>query len=420
MRFIPFMFLFACVDIVRPSEDGPQEAVLLGVPTYENAIGRGVEEVQLQMIASLLPTVGVDLVVNDPAELTHYSDRLVSDYGVSPALLVGLQAVEVEHTDIWFRDMGGVFVEASLAGHGSSQAIVDYQFDGWGYGPFSDEFSNELYAIDDEVAVGLADAYGIPIIPSEMTTEGGAFESNGLGTVMYSLQALTQRNPGWTQTQIEAEFERTLGATHVIGLPVFHPLDGHAVLDGPNYADDGTPLHMPVTVRHLDVVARFVDSDTILVGQFPQADVTNQVEQEIHDALQAAWDFFAVQVDQDGQPFELIAFPDPGLIVDVYSAGDPLWDYMATLSPPIADFDPAGGAIGLPAEYVNYVLAPGVIIVGSNGGPGRAPILDIKDQEAVDILSSLYPGRTVVQVDATNVGIGGGGMHCITQERPAF
>jgi len=404
--------------VVRPAEDGPLDMILLGTPTYENAVGRPSEPVQYEMISALLPSTAVGLVTNEAGERDAYAAVLEEDYGVDPILLDGLLDIPVPHTDLWFRDMGGVFVDVT-ADQGRTKAVVDFGFNGWGYGPFSDAISLGYYEIDDDVAAGLADHFGYPVIESAMVTEGGAFDSNGAGTTMYSLQALQQRNPAMSQEQIEAEFLRVLGATHLLALPVFHPLDRHAVLDGPlHLIEDGvtTTLFNPITVRHIDVVARFAGPGTILVAQLPQEDVRNNVEQEIHDTLQQAWYFFANQVDQDGQPFELVAFPDPGLILDHYSVGDVLWEYMVSLDPPIPEIDPAGGSIALPAEYINYVVSPTVILVATNAGPARNPRLVGADAEAAQILSDLYPGREVVQVDTTVLGIGGGGMHCITQE----
>jgi agmatine deiminase len=41
------------------------------------------------------------------------------------------------------------------------------------------------------------------------------------------------------------------------------------------------------------------------------------------------------------------------------------------------------------------------------------------DGEALALLESLYPGRRAVPVSGTTLAIGGGGVHCITQQVPA-
>lgn len=42
------------------------------------------------------------------------------------------------------------------------------------------------------------------------------------------------------------------------------------------------------------------------------------------------------------------------------------------------------------------------------------------DEHAVQLLASLYPGRTVVQVNIDGIAAGGGGIHCVTMQQPDF
>ena len=41
------------------------------------------------------------------------------------------------------------------------------------------------------------------------------------------------------------------------------------------------------------------------------------------------------------------------------------------------------------------------------------------DAEALRLLASLYPGREAVGVPGDALALGGGGVHCITQQVPA-
>ena len=399
--------------IVRPAENGPQDMVLMGTPTYENVTGRPTDPVQLSMLAAMLPHVQVGLVVNDLSEAENYSARLAAEFDVSAQALANLVPLEIEHTDIWFRDMGGVFVHVKR-GSKKKLAVIDFEFDGWGYGAFSEPDQVELYEIDNQVAHKLGELLDMPVIRSPLIAEGGAFQSNGEGVIAYSLLALTQRNPGWTQKEIEAELKRVTGAKKLLALPTFHPFDGHAVLDAPLELD-GTFFHLPVTVRHADEFMQFVDANTILVAQLDDEDVTNALEQEVKDRLDEIWDFLAASTDANGEPFELIPFPDPGMITETVSAGDVVWDYLGTLRG-IKNYDPAGGQLILPAAYMNFVLTNNVVIVPRFFQPGRSERLIESDAEAVRILSEVFAPREVVQVDAENITVGGGGMHCITQE----
>jgi agmatine deiminase len=63
-------------------------------------------------------------------------------------------------------------------------------------------------------------------------------------------------------------------------------------------------------------------------------------------------------------------------------------------------------------NYVNLLVVNGGVIA-CGFGEERA------DQAAREILSGVYPGRTVVSVEARPLFARGGGIHCITQQQPS-
>ena len=65
----------------------------------------------------------------------------------------------------------------------------------------------------------------------------------------------------------------------------------------------------------------------------------------------------------------------------------------------------------LAASYVNFYVCNGAVLVPQFG--------DENDGVAVRILSGLFPGREVVPVYARQLIIGGGNIHCLTQQIPA-
>jgi agmatine deiminase len=44
---------------------------------------------------------------------------------------------------------------------------------------------------------------------------------------------------------------------------------------------------------------------------------------------------------------------------------------------------------------------------------------DPADQTAYRTLVAAFPDRQVVQIEAVDIVVGGGGIHCITQQEPA-
>jgi len=61
--------------------------------------------------------------------------------------------------------------------------------------------------------------------------------------------------------------------------------------------------------------------------------------------------------------------------------------------------------------YGNFYVCNGGLIVPTQG--------DETDEAALSLLESLYPGREAVPVPGRTLAIGGGGVHCITQQVPA-
>ena len=65
----------------------------------------------------------------------------------------------------------------------------------------------------------------------------------------------------------------------------------------------------------------------------------------------------------------------------------------------------------LAASYVNFYI--------TNGGVLIPQFEDEMDAEAVNIIGGLFPGRKVYPVYARDIIVGGGNIHCITQQIPA-
>jgi agmatine deiminase len=69
-----------------------------------------------------------------------------------------------------------------------------------------------------------------------------------------------------------------------------------------------------------------------------------------------------------------------------------------------------GDGQAVPVPYTNFYLANGAAIVPVTGADS--------DEEALARLGDAYPGREVVGVPGRTLALGGGGVHCITQQVP--
>lgn len=196
--------------------------------------------------------------------------------------------------------------------------------------------------------------------PSWLVAEGGGVTVDGEGTIITTESCFLNknRNPGHSRREIEAELCRTLGARKVIWLP--------------------GDIEETETDGHVDGIAAFIEPGRVLLEVNPDpTDPHYAVGIDNRKAL-------AGQTDARGRKLE-IEFIDEG----VYHDG--IWN---------------GGC----SSYINAYLANGAVIV-----PGYA--YD-RDPQAVETYRRIYPDREVVQVQINNLALGGGGIHCITQQQP--
>jgi agmatine deiminase len=69
-----------------------------------------------------------------------------------------------------------------------------------------------------------------------------------------------------------------------------------------------------------------------------------------------------------------------------------------------------GAGERLAASYVNFYIANNAVI---------APAFDVAtDETAQAVLARCFPDREVVMVPAREILLGGGNIHCITQQQP--
>jgi agmatine deiminase len=129
-------------------------------------------------------------------------------------------------------------------------------------------------------------------------------------------------------------------------------------------------------------------------------------------------------LDTDGHVDNICAWIAPGrvLLQTVADEASPNWEHTREN---VARLQAAGlEVVELPllpyvehdgpptvVPYTNFYICNGGLIVPVAGQE--------TDEEALTLLGGLYPGREVVPVPGTTLALGGGGVHCITQQVPA-
>lgn len=394
----------------QPAEFEPQEAIWLIWPPADHKQGYSIEAVTLQIIAALIPHTHVVVTAATP-------DLYKKAKAAIPAAALQNGNVELlllPSEQLWARDMGPVFVQL----HNRKKAIVDFGFNAWGYTPSSamDESTIRMEKFDE----ALAELRKLPIISTELISEGGNREVNGKGVLMLVQTVEQGRNPNKTLSEIEAEFRRVLGIKKIIWLKEGLHEDDHTFRGPLPLANGERAYTLTTTNGHIDEFARFVNDSTILLAQVSTEDRLEPIAKENHRRLEENFAILKKASDQDGRAFRIVRMPMPPHILDRMKPGDPVYDFISTLDYTDGSTFPVGKAVQViaAASYLNFLITDKVVIGQKYWREGLDPAIRARDETAQTILEEVFPGRTILLLDPLAINFGGGGIHCITMQEP--
>lgn len=311
-------------------------------------------------IAAFEPvTVGVSAAqyANASAQLDH------------PAIRV----VEISSDDAWVRDTGPTFV---TNGQGGLRG-VDWTFNAWG------GLQGGLYSSwerDDQVAGKILALERCPRYRTEgFVLEGGAFHVDGEGTLITTEECLLNpnRNPHLQRHEVEQMLGEHLGVDCIIWLP--------------------RGLFNDETDGHVDNFCCFVRPGEVLLAWTDEADDPN------HARCQAALAVLEQAVDAQGRSLTVHRMPLPA---PIHATAEECAGVLQ-----VAGSQPRDPTLRLAGSYINFLIVNGGIIAPAFDDP--------QDAAARRVLEGLFPERRVVLVPGREILLGGGNIHCITQQQPA-
>jgi agmatine deiminase len=404
-----------------PAEFEEQEAVWMGWPTYENKSGWSVKDLHVQLWAAMAPHVDVRVAVNpDNAEKGWSYDTQIAEikalmkkYAV-PENKIRLH--KIPHADVWWRDMGPIYL---VDGKGR-RAAANFRFNGWGY-----EANDSRYAeTEGAIAAQAARIDGVnTIFKTAMVSEGGDREFNGKGVMMAVEAVERQRNPTLTKEQMESEFKRVLGVKKIIWLKRGRYDDDLSFAGRLPDKDGKLELYTAITTGgHIDEHVRFAGPNTILYTTVSDAEAkADPIAAENKKRFDENLEILESATDQDGKPFTLIAMPDAPTIVTTVKPGDGVYDYLAGNDymkklNRIPDGQPI--RILLATSYLNFLVTNRVVLAQKFWREGSPDEWKQTDARALRTLESVFPDRKIIAFDARAINVGGGGIHCNTQQVP--
>ncbi|SFE60101.1 agmatine deiminase family protein [Thermophagus xiamenensis] len=330
---------------IFPAEWEPQDAILLAWPHKNSDWAPLLEDVQkcyCGIIDAITQSQDVILIV-DPDDESFTLSLFKNPKRIYP--------VPISTNDTWARDFSPLMVSEK-----GKYIALDFQFNGWGLKfPANKDnlitqnlFKHNIFA--PEV---------IRHNHLNFVLEGGSVESNGAGIILTTSQCLLSpnRNDASSKKEIETILKQKLGADSLLWLD-------HGYLAG----DD--------TDSHIDTLARFCDTETIV---YVQAD---DPDDEHYEALTRMEKQLSQFKTLQGRPYKLIPLP----------MADPIFD----------------GNQRLPATYANFLITNQTVLMPFYGSD--------KDLIAQKILQGVFPSRKVIGIDCRPLIQQHGSLHCVTMQ----
>ena len=283
-----------------------------------------------------------------------------------------VRVVEMSHDDAWMRDVGPTFV---VDRRGEVRG-VDWQFNAWGgvidglYFPWDKDGQVARKVLEIE----LRNRYRAPFV-----LEGGAIHVDGEGTLLTTEECVLNRNrnPELGREEVARLLKAYLGVEQIIWL--------------------GAGVHLDETDGHVDNLCCFArPGEVVLTWTDDRRDPQYRISRDAYERLAAAQ-------DARGRRLTIHKLHQPGPLRITKSEAAGVEVAEAT--------KPRRAGDRLAASYVNFYLANGAVIM---------PLLDpARDRAAAQKLRHIFPERRVITVPGREILLGGGNVHCITQQVPA-
>lgn len=288
-------------------------------------------------------------------------------------LPANIRVVEMSSNDSWARDYAPVFVIQKDTG---LRRGIDFYFNAWG------GLTDGLYFPwdkDNHMAKKLCDLFENDCYNAQdFVLEGGSIHVDGEGTAITTKSCLLSkgRNPDMTQKEIEEKLKQYFNVEKVLWLPY--------------------GIYQDETNEHVDNICAFTAAGEVVLAW------TEDKNDPQYAMSQADYEYLLSETDAKGRKLKIhkLPVPQPVTIKKEECEGLLHMNGEPTRRP----------GERLAASYVNFYISNQTVIVPAFHDPA--------DYYAQELLTKLFPTRKVKAVYARDILIGGGNIHCITQQVP--
>jgi agmatine deiminase len=213
---------------------------------------------------------------------------------------------------------------------------------------------------------------------ADLVMEGGSFHVDGQGTALVTEECLLNpnRNPHLTREHIEERLKEYLNVAKIIWL--------------------GRGVYNDETSGHVDNLCCFIRPGVVaLTWTDDPSDPQYAISLDAYERLSRT-------NDAQGHKFEIHKIHQPGPIYITQEESEGVDAVEGTL--------PRRAGDRLAGSYINFYIANGGVIMPTFDDP--------HDGAATEALQQLFPDHRIVGVPAREILLGGGNIHCITQQQP--
>lgn len=281
-----------------------------------------------------------------------------------------VELIEMDYDDIWARDISPSFVFDK-----GNLTCVDWKFNAWGG---KKEGAYYPWNSDDDFAQNISNLLRLHCKRESIVLEGGAIISDGNGTIFTTRSVLLNRNrnPFKSKDYIEEILINSTRSQKVIWIK--------------------QGLISDETNGHIDNVLSVINSREICIAW------TDDRSNPNYNRVRAIYECLADQTNCYGEPYIIHKIPLPPLQYMKKNESLELVANENALERKEGDM--------LPASYLNFYMLNGAVIIPSFN-------VDM-DADVYSIFESLFPDRKIIQINAREALLGGGGIHCLLHEVP--
>ncbi len=355
-----------------PAEYEPHKGTVIIRPFRPGSFGKdisGAMNAFLNVIEAI--SLHETVYVLSPEEYYTETEDLLNKRNIR-----NVKVLSVDSDDSWARDVAPTFVKDE---NGDLYGI-SWEFNAWG-GDYNGLYSD--WKKDNQVAEKCCNMLGIKCIDaSPFVLEGGSIHSDGCGTILTTESCLLSkgRNPSLSKEEIEDKLKYFLGAKKILWLP--------------------RGIYNDETDEHVDNVCAFISKGKVALAW------TDNKDDPQYELSKKCFDYLSKETDASGNPLTIIKIPIPDYPICITSGQLDNYSFE-----PGEDMREAGERLA--ASYINFYFCNDAVIVPLFGGKNQ-----YSDERALALYRENIPDREVYGIPAKDILLGGGNIHCITQQIP--